>query len=134
MSCCRTAPDLQLCGATGAPCAVNHSSAFADPSCCRATTCAADGSLEDFDESGAGSGGNKKETAEEAAARVKLEAAKARESVRQALQTGLEASGSKRKQPEGAAAAAGGGRPTAKKGMLNSMLGDLSSSEEEEEE
>ncbi|EFN53809.1 hypothetical protein CHLNCDRAFT_136515 [Chlorella variabilis] len=92
------------------------------------------GSLEDFDESGAGSGGNKKETAEEAAARVKLEAAKARESVRQALQTGLEASGSKRKQPEGAAAAAGGGRPTAKKGMLNSMLGDLSSSEEEEEE
>lgn len=94
----------------------------------------ADGSLEDFDESGAGSGGNKKETAEEAAARVKLEAAKARESVRQALQTGLEASGSKRKQPEGAAAAAGGGRPTAKKGMLNSMLGDLSSSEEEEEE
>jgi len=41
-----------------------------------------DGSLEDFDEAGAGSGGNKKETAEEAAARVKLEAAKARESVR----------------------------------------------------
>lgn len=42
----------------------------------------ADGSLEDFDEAGAGSGGNKKETAEEAAARLKLEAAKARESVR----------------------------------------------------
>ena len=42
----------------------------------------ADGSLEDFDESGAGSEGNKKETPEEAAARAKLEAARARESVR----------------------------------------------------
>ncbi|KAL4419765.1 hypothetical protein ABPG75_006863 [Micractinium tetrahymenae] len=99
----------------------------------------ADGTLEDFDESGAGSGGNKKETAEEAAARVKLEAAKARASVKEALQTGLEASGSKRKQPEGgsgsgAGAAAASGRPLAKRGMLDSMLGDLSSSEEEEEE
>ena len=42
----------------------------------------ADGSLEDFDESGAGSGGNKKESPEDAAARAKLEAARARESVR----------------------------------------------------
>lgn len=40
------------------------------------------GTLEDFDEAGAGAGGNKAETAEEAAARVRLEAAKARESVR----------------------------------------------------
>lgn len=58
-------------------------------------------------------------------------------SCREALQTGLEASGSKRKQPEGgggAAAAVAAGRPSAKRGMLDSMLGDLSSSEEEEEE
>jgi hypothetical protein len=55
---------------------------------------------------------------------------------RQALQAGLqEASGSKRKQPEGGAAAGGGGRPAGtKKGMLDSMLGELSSSEEEEED
>ncbi|KAI3425174.1 hypothetical protein D9Q98_008944 [Chlorella vulgaris] len=96
----------------------------------------ADGTLEDFDEAGAASGGNRKESAEEGAARAKLEAAKARESVRQALQAGLqEASGSKRKQPEGGAAAGGGGRPAGtKKGMLDSMLGELSSSEEEEED
>ncbi|PRW33518.1 hypothetical protein C2E21_7678 [Chlorella sorokiniana] len=94
------------------------------------------GTLEDFDEAGAGAGGNKAETAEEAAARVKLEAAKARESVREALQTGLEASGSKRKQPEGGSSGAGGGgsKPAAKKGMLDSMLGDISSSSDEEEE
>jgi hypothetical protein len=136
--------------------------------------CAA-GTLEDFDEAGAAAGASKAETAEEAAARVKLEAAKARESVRcgsrcldttaqrwcgrscvglvlraylkrtrtlgclpprswpcrQALQTGLEASGSKRKQPEGGV---GGGRPGARRGMLDSMLGELSSSEEEGDE
>ena len=91
------------------------------------------GTLEDFDEAGASAGGNKKETAEEGAAQVRLEAAKARESVRQALQTGLEASGSKRKQPEGGGGGGGGG-VSAKRGMLDSMLGDLSSSEEEEEE
>lgn len=91
------------------------------------------GTLEDFDEAGAGAGGNKAETAEEAAARVKLEAAKARESVREALQTGLGASGSKRKQPEGGSSG-GGGKPAAKKGMLDSMLGDISSSDEEEDE
>lgn len=45
-------------------------------------TNAADGTLEDFDEAGAGSGGNKKETAEEAAARVKLQAAQARAAVK----------------------------------------------------
>lgn len=92
----------------------------------------ADGTLEDYDSLGAGSGGNKTETEQEAAARVKLEAAKARESVRLALQTGLEASGSKRKVPEGGNGAAVGGG-AAKKGMLDSMLGDISSSSEEEE-
>lgn len=47
------------------------------------STTPAAGTLEDFDEAGAGAGaGGKKESAEEAAARVKLEAAKARESVR----------------------------------------------------
>lgn len=52
----------------------------------------------------------------------------------EALQTGLEASGSKRKQPEGGSGGAGGSRPAAKKGMLDSMLGDISSSEDEDEE
>lgn len=48
---------------------------------CFSAPCAA-GTLEDFDEAGAGAGASKAETAEEAAARAKLEAAKARESVR----------------------------------------------------
>lgn len=52
---------------------------------------------------------------------------------REALQTGLGASGSKRKQPEGGSSG-GGGKPAAKKGMLDSMLGDISSSDEEEDE
>lgn len=93
------------------------------------SSCRAAGTLEDHDEAGAGAGGNKKESAEDQAARVKLEAAKARESVRQALQTGLEAGGSKRKAPEGGGGGQGGG---GKRGMLDSMLGDLSSSDEEE--
>lgn len=42
----------------------------------------ADGTLEDYDKDGAGAGSSKPETAEEGAARIKLEAAKARESVR----------------------------------------------------
>ncbi len=53
---------------------------------------------------------------------------------REALQTGLEASGSKRKQPEGGSGGGGGGKPAAKKGMLDSMLGDISSSDDEEDE
>lgn len=51
-----------------------------------------------------------------------------------ALQTGLEASGIKRKQPEGGSGGAGGSRPAAKKGMLDSMLGDISSSEDEDDD
>ena len=50
---------------------------------------------------------------------------------RQALQTGLEAGGSKRKAPEGGGGGGGGQGGGGKHGMLDSMLGDLSSSDEE---
>lgn len=49
---------------------------------------------------------------------------------RAALQTGL---GQKRKQPE-AAAGGGGKAPPGRRGMLDSVLGDLGSDSDEEEE
>lgn len=83
---------------------------------------------------------SKPETAEEAAERIKREAEQARDSVKEALQAGL---GQKRKQPEGgggsggpaAKSGAGGssGGP-ARRGVLDSMLGDISSDSEDEEE
>eukprot|EP00887_Chlorella_sp_A99_P000074 scaffold16.g74.t1 len=91
----------------------------------------AQGTYEDYGET-TGTAGRGKETAEEAAARLQCEAAEARDSVKEALQTGM---GQKRKRPDQAAAAGGDGRPGAagRRGMLDSVLGDISSGSEDEE-
>ncbi|GAB4816059.1 hypothetical protein N2152v2_003105 [Parachlorella kessleri] len=83
------------------------------------------GTFEDFDEAGAG---RKKESAEEAAQRLKQEASQARAALQDALQAGL---GQKRKAGAPAARGSGSG---AKRSMMDAMLGGLSEGDSEDDE